>query len=135
MMDGMNKKIWIVFGALAVVAVGVVFYRCQTADILVSAPKANAKIASPLIINGGAVGGWYFEAVFPIRLWTENNVLIAQTSGQAQEDWMTSKKVPFSAELVFPTQPVGTTGRLVFQKDNPSGLPQNDKSYSINVRF
>ncbi len=114
---------------------GVVFFQRQTADILVSMPKANAKITSPLTINGEAVGNWYFEAVFPIRLWTDDNLLIAQTSGQAQEDWMTSKKVPFNAELTFPAQPAGTKGKLVFQKDNPSGLPQNDKSYSISVKF
>ena len=110
-------------------------YQNKSADISVSEPRANAKITSPLTINGEAVGSWYFEAVFPIRLWTDDNLLIAQTSGQAQEDWMTSKKVPFNAELIFPAQPAGTTGKLVFQKDNPSGLPQNDKSYSIKVRF
>ncbi len=131
----MNKIIWVVFGVLVVVGAGFLLYQNKSADISVSEPRANAKITSPLTINGEAVGSWYFEAVFPIRLWTDDNLLIAQTSGQAQEDWMTSKKVPFNAELIFPAQPAGTTGKLVFQKDNPSGLPQNDKSYSIKVRF
>ncbi len=133
----MSKKLWIpiIVLLLFVVGAGVVLWQRTNADIVVDQPVANSKISSPLTITGKAIGGWYFEAVFPIRLWNDKNELIAQTSGQAQEDWMTDKQVPFNAELEFPAQPAGTTGKLVFEKDNPSGLPQNAKSYSIKVRF
>jgi hypothetical protein len=43
--------------------------------------------------------------------------------------------VPFSAALGF-IKPSGlNSGFLVFKKDNPSGLPQNDESYKIPVNF
>ncbi len=132
-MQNISKRIWIPM--LFAIGLGTVWWQRTNADIVVDQPVANSKILSPLKITGEAVGSWYFEAVFPIRLWNDKNELIAQTSGQAQEDWMTDKKVPFNAELEFPAQPVGTTGKLVFEKDNPSGLSQNAKSYSIKVRF
>jgi spore germination protein GerM len=53
---------------------------------------------------------------------------------QAQGDWMTTNFVPFSSTLTFST-PTTPTGILVLQKDNPSGLPENDAEIRIPVRF
>lgn len=103
--------------------------------VKVQQPKWNSVVASPLSISGEAVGGWYFEASFPIKLLDSNNQVIGQTIAQAQGDWMTTDFVPFTASLTFPTQPTGSQGKLVFEKDNPSGLPQNDDSYSRKVIF
>ncbi len=103
--------------------------------IEVSSPLANAQITSPLTIIGRARGGWYFEASFPIELRNQNNVLIGNAIAQAQSDWMTANFVPFMTVLAFPHQPAGSTGTLVFKKDNPSGEPQNDDSITVPVQF
>jgi len=102
--------------------------------INVTTPTPNQEISSPLVIAGSARGNWYFEASFSIKLYDENNNLIAQTTAQAQGDWMTNDFVPFKAELKFISQ-AGTNGRLVLEKDNPSGLPENADQLSLPVRF
>lgn len=103
-------------------------------NITVTSPLPNTQIQSPLTITGQAVGNWYFEASFPIKLYDANNTLIAQTTAQAQGNWMTTNFVPFTATLPFPTPPTAT-GTLILEKDNPSGEPQNAGSISIPVNF
>lgn len=105
------------------------------ADLIqVSAPLPGTLVTSPLDILGTARGTWYFEASFPVRIYDANNTLLGTAIAQAQSDWMTENFVPFKTTLVFST-PTTETGTLVFVKDNPSGLPQNDDSFSIPVVF
>ena len=52
----------------------------------------------------------------------------------AKTDWMTEDFVGFYAELVFST-PTTSTGVLVLERDNPSGLPEYDDSISIPIKF
>lgn len=106
----------------------------QSNDIQVTAPQTNTTIQSPLQITGQAKGSWYFEASFPITLLDGNGNQIAQTTAQAQGDWMTTNFVPFSATLTFNT-PATSTGTLVLKKDNPSGLPANDDQITIPINF
>ncbi len=100
----------------------------------VISPLPGSTIASPLMVTGEARGGWYFEASFPVRLLDGNGAEIAFGTAQAQGDWMTADFVPFVATLSFPL-PATTTGSLVLEKDNPSGLPENDDSITIPVNF
>ncbi len=102
--------------------------------IQVTAPTPNAIITSPLGITGKARGNWYFEASFPAVLLDANGTEIARAPAQAIGDWMTNDFVPFALSLPF-TTPKTDTGVLVLKKDNPSGLPQNDKEIRIPVRF
>ena len=106
----------------------------QNSNINVSSPQPNSVVSSPLIVTGEARGTWYFEASFPVKLYDANNSLLAQAPAQALSDWMTTDFVSFSVTLTFPT-PSTQTGTLVLEKDNPSGLPQNDDSVSIPVSF
>ncbi len=103
-------------------------------DIFLSSPLPNTTVTSPLIVEGEARGTWYFEASFPVRLFDGNGNEIAVAPAQAQGDWMTEDFVPYSVQLTF-TQPSTSTGTLVLQKDNPSGLPENDESLIIPVLF
>ncbi len=103
-------------------------------DVTVTSPQANSSITSPLTITGEAVGNWYFEASFPIKLVDEDGNILASTIATAQGDWMTTDLVPFEATMVF-----NTTGpldaELLFEKDNPSGLPENAGEYSVPVNI
>ncbi len=100
--------------------------------ISVAIPTPRSLIQSPLTATGTARGYWFFEASFPIELFDENNQLIAQGIGQAQGDWMTEDFVPFTATLTY-TNSVEQNGTLVFKKDNPSGLSENDDELRIPV--
>jgi len=103
-------------------------------QIFIDKIQDNQKIQSPLIITGSARGTWYFEASFPIKLIDQNGKLIATAIAQAQTDWMTTDFVPFKATLTF-KKPTTQKGKIIFEKDNPSGLPQNSAQKEINIVF
>ncbi|MFA6435765.1 MAG: GerMN domain-containing protein [Candidatus Gracilibacteria bacterium] len=107
----------------------------STDSITLTTPTENTLVSAPLIIEGQAQGTWFFEASFPITLLDENNNVLAQTTAQAQGDWMTEDFVPFTAQIDSFSPGESTTGILHFQKDNPSGLPENDASFDLPVQF
>lgn len=102
--------------------------------IRVSSPRPNASVRSPQIIEGEAVGNWYFEASFPLRIVDGNGFTLALLPVAAQGEWMTESFVPFRAEAVF-ARPSTDVGRIEFRKDNPSGLPEHDAVLVLPVRF
>jgi hypothetical protein len=102
--------------------------------IQVASPSAGETVGSPLIVSGIAKGNWYFEASFPVRLEDSAGKVLATVPAQAQGNWMTENFVPFIAILDVDTD-VMKEGKLVLKNDNPSGLPENDKSIEIPVKF
>ncbi len=103
-------------------------------DVKITSPVSGALVSSPLTVTGQARGNWFFEANIPVKLLDANRKVIAQIGGQAQGEWMTTDFVPFTATLTF-TKPTTKTGFLVISNDNPSGLPENDKSIEFPVTF
>jgi hypothetical protein len=103
-------------------------------QIKVTKPQPNDVLESPLLIEGEARGTWFFEATFPIKLMDANGDVIATHFAQAQGDWMTENFVPFKAQLIF-EKPATDTGVLILEKDNPSGLPENDAKIEIPISF
>jgi len=106
--------------------------------IHVSSPASGQILSSPVTIKGEARGAWFFEASFPIKLVGQDGQVIAQTIATAQGDWMTEGFVPFSAVLTIPGRDQDTSNqvhpaKLEFHRDNPSGLPENDDSYIVDV--
>jgi spore germination protein GerM len=104
----------------------------QTGEVLVATPWPNQIINSPLIVEGSAIGNWYFEARFPIELIDDQGKILGQSHVQAQSDWMTENMVLFKGEINYQVAAT-TTGKLVLRNDNPSGLPQNKKKFEIPV--
>ncbi|MEX0916896.1 MAG: Gmad2 immunoglobulin-like domain-containing protein [Candidatus Spechtbacterales bacterium] len=102
--------------------------------IRVDSPRPNEIVGSPLAITGMARGPWFFEASFPVRLLDENGDELASGIATADGEWMTEEFVPFTAELEFLLSGNGK-GTLILEKDNPSGLPENDDSLVVPVRF
>lgn len=102
-------------------------------DVRLLTPRAGQTISSPLIVKGEAKT-WYFEASFPVKLISPSGKVLVQHYAEAQGDWMTTNFVPFEATLEFISTEEGM-GKLVLEKDNPSGLPQNDESVEVPVRF
>ncbi|HEY4515727.1 MAG TPA: Gmad2 immunoglobulin-like domain-containing protein [Candidatus Paceibacterota bacterium] len=104
-------------------------------DLLqIDSPLANQEVTSPVRVSGQARGMWYFEASFPAEVLDEDGTSLGITPIQAEGEWMTEEYVPFSAEISF-DKPKGETGIIIFHKDNPSGLPENEDSVRVPVRF
>jgi hypothetical protein len=98
-----------------------------------SAPRSGEVVRGPLRVLGEAPGGWFFEASFPVRLMDATGRELVAAPAQAQGDWMTPEYVPFEAILLFEA-PLGTTSlpaKLILEKDNPSGLPENAAKVEI----
>ncbi len=106
----------------------------KTDLIKIDSPQLNQIIESPLFIKGEARGFWFFEASFPIKLFDGNGFLLGITTAQALEDWMTEKFVPFKAALPFAV-PSTSEGKLILEKDNPSGLPEQADELVVPVYF
>jgi len=105
------------------------------AHVVVTEPLPSSTVASPLTIKGSVTGGgWFFEATFPVKVMDSNGAILGRGQAQAQGDWTTTGTVPFTATISF-TKPDTANGMIVFAKDNPSGAPQNDMSFSIPVVF
>jgi hypothetical protein len=104
--------------------------------VRLTSPLANEVITSPLTIKGEARGNWFFEASFPVKLLDGNGNPVPLEPGyvMATGEWMTTNYVPFQSSHTF-IAPATPTGTLILQKDNPSGEPQFDDSFSIPVRF
>jgi len=104
-------------------------YRLAT----IEAPQANSVISSPLVVKGEAPGPWFFEASFPVKLLDNDGNLIVASQASPQSDPLTENFVPYKALLEFST--TATSGYLVLNNDNPSGLPENSRSVKIPVLF
>ncbi|OGM89424.1 hypothetical protein A3J77_01950 [Candidatus Wolfebacteria bacterium RBG_13_41_7] len=106
--------------------------------IIIDNPRPNQIIESPIIIEGQARGNWFFEASFPIKLFDADGnqiaMAIAQANPPAGGDWMTTDFVPFKAILGF-ASPETSSGVLILEKDNPSGLPQSADQLRVPVKF
>ena len=142
--------VWVLIGALLIAALWSFVNRpvsvpdgdtdqdteepAQNDKLKVFYPLPNGVVSSPLEVRGEARGTWYFEASFPVRLEDANGQVLVQHYAMAEGEWMTEDFVPFKSTLVF-TKPQTSTGTLILEKDNPSGLPQNADELRIPVRF
>jgi len=103
-------------------------------EIVIFTPKVKSEIISPLKIEGKVRGSWLFEATMPVKLLNDKGEEMTVGYIQATEDWMTEDFVPFKGEISFVSKEEGE-GMLVFQNDNPSGLPENEKEFRMPVRI
>ncbi|MFH1401805.1 MAG: Gmad2 immunoglobulin-like domain-containing protein [Parcubacteria group bacterium] len=134
----MIKKI-IVIAVVMLIGGGLIYYFLAQKSvnrkkelIIVENPQPNEIIQSPYAIKGQARGYWFFEGSFPIKLLDEKGNIIRETFTQAQDEWMTEDFIPFELILDFYI-PKDQPGTLIFIKDNPSGLPENDAQIRVPV--
>lgn len=114
---------------------GYIGNELEKADLIrVANPWPYQMISSPLVLEGEARGVWFFEASFPIKLFDGDGKEITYAIAQAQGEWMTEEFVPFKATLEF-EKPATEMGALIFEKDNPSGLPEHADSLVMPIRF
>jgi len=101
--------------------------------ITVNHPQPYSQVSSPLTVLGKARGYWFFEGDFPIRIEDEKGNLMAKGFASTNEDWMTEDFISFEGRLEFDS--LTESGFLVLERDNPSGLEENDDELKIPVKF
>lgn len=112
-------------------------YKNASADnIIAQTPRPGDVTGKTFVVKGQARGNWFFEASFPVRVLDKDGALIATAVAQAQGEWMTENFVPFQATVSAPANYIGDA-TLVFERDNPSGLPENDASmlFPITIEY
>lgn len=97
-------------------------------------PESGATVGSPLRLVGEAPGPWFFEASFPYLLVAAGGEVLANGAATTDGDWMTEGMVPFEATIEF-TVDEAIDAVLRLQKDNPSGLQENDASIEIPLHL
>ncbi len=102
--------------------------------IRIDNPRPNQVVSSPLLIQGEARGNWFFEGDFPVRFLDGNGKIIITNFATAQGEWMTEDFVPFQTEIIF-DKPATKKGMIILEKDNPSGLPENDDELRVPIVF
>ena len=110
----------------------ITYSNASADDIAVELPFPGAVTGKEFTVVGKARGPWFFEASFPVGVFTQGGVLIASGVAQAEGEWMTENFVPFKATITVP-QSFSGEAVLVLRKDNPSGLPENDASISFPI--
>lgn len=136
----MKKEYWllIILTLVIIILIGALFFvgngKNANSDIKGLSIKSGQEITSPLSIEGQAKGSWFFESNFPIKITDKDGNVLGTSYVQAQSDWMTEDFVPFKGVITFSSE-TGGEGFLILSKDNPSGLPEYDKSISIPITF
>lgn len=100
-----------------------------------SSPTRGAEVTSPLKVAGNVPGNWSHEGQFTARLLDSQSKILAEGDAKIDGDWMTENPVPFTAELSFEAPKSGTSGLLVLEKANPSGLEENADSLVVPITF
>lgn len=106
-------------------------------QISVTFPIAGDTVTSPMTVTGEAQGTWFFEGDFPIVVVNWDGLIIGEGYASAVGEWMTEEYVPFSGSVEIDLENIGEyhNGTVIFQRDNPSGLPEHDASVEVQVQF
>ncbi len=142
------KKVFLIILIIVIIALTVgafIFWWQKRAEILppetksgieVFLPKLNAEISSPLEIKGTVNGlGWIgFEAqVGTVKLLDSEGKELAKGFLKATTDWM-KPTIRFETTLDFISLNIDE-GTLVFNNENPSGLPQYNREFILPVKI
>jgi len=105
--------------------------------IVITSPKPNEVIASPLRITGYVNGdNWIaFEGqVGVVNLFDAGGRMISSSILAVNGEWMKEPPIEFEAMLMFQKPPT-ETGSLVFSNENPAGIPENNREFNLPIRF
>jgi hypothetical protein len=105
--------------------------------ISVTTPQPEQEVSSPIQVSGQARGYWFFEATAPVTVTNWDGLILGEGYMEAQGDWMTEEFVPFTGEIVYEPElnAYSATGTIIFRRANPSGLPENDDAFEMQVQL
>lgn len=103
--------------------------------IVITSPTAGAEVGETITLSGEARGYWFFEATAPVRVVDWDGRIIGEGYITADGEWMTEDLVSFSGTISYslPEDAYSTRGTVIFQKSNPSDLPENDAAVEVPV--
>lgn len=101
-------------------------------QVIIYTPNNNDIINSPITIIGQIPGNWAVEGDFMAYVKDSDGNNIGESIVKINGDWTATDLVPFSTTISFDGSGAGT---VVLQKDNPSGLPENDDQVVLNVQL
>lgn len=104
-------------------------------QVEITSPLPNSEVKSPIVVTGRAKGGWFFEANAGLAVLDANKQPITIGNVTATSDWMTADYVSFAGKITYPMNYKGQSGYIQFSNDNPSGLPENKKTFLVPVLF
>lgn len=104
-------------------------------QVEITSPLPNSEVKSPITVTGKAKGGWFFEANAGLAVLDANKQPITIGNVTATSDWMTADYVSFTGKITYPAAYKGQNGYIQFSNDNPSGLPENSKTFLVPVLF
>lgn len=114
------------------IIVDATYENSSTDLIVVELPFPGAVVGKQFSVIGEARGNWYFEASFPVKVIGNDGEVLFSGFATAQGDWMQTGFVPFKLDISVPESYIGPA-TLILQKDNPSGLPENDAALSFPI--
>ncbi|KKP47245.1 MAG: hypothetical protein UR39_C0005G0058 [Candidatus Woesebacteria bacterium GW2011_GWA1_33_30] len=101
--------------------------------VVINNIKNGDKITSPVNISGTIDKSWTWEATFSIEILdSARKPLNSMPVSVNFENEVVSRGL-FSISISFVT--TAQSGFIVVHADNPSGLPQNNKSFEIPIKF
>ena len=100
-------------------------------DITITSIGAGDTLALPVDVQGTVKGTWFFEGSFPVYIEDMQGNRLGYGLAGSTEDWMTIDVIPFTVSL--PAVNYQGDALLIFTKDNPSGEPQFDDSFTLPV--
>jgi len=105
--------------------------------ITVTSPLPNTTVGNPIEVKGMARGFWFFEASAPVVVVNWDGLIIGEGFITAEGEWMTEDFVPFSGTISYtlPADSYSTRGAIIMKKDNPSGLPENDRALEFPIEL
>ena len=104
-------------------------------DVVLEVPEENSAVSSTFAVEGLAPGTWFFEGQITGEVHNEDGTVLTTFPLVAEGEWMTEEHVKFKGKAEFDVPTSGETIVLVIKNDNPSGLPENDKSQEFTLRL
>lgn len=104
------------------------------AETILIRPGETELIGNTVEVVGEMPGNWYFEAVAQVEIWDSAGRLLGHGLALAETDWMVTSSVAFKTKIEVATT-TAATGTIIFKNDNPTGLPEYDKSESYPIVF
>ena len=97
--------------------------------------KENDLLQTGFIIEGKVKDNFFFEGTFPIEVQDMSGNGLGTLFATSKTDWMTSDYIEFKTEPINFDKKDNTEGYILFKKDNPSGLSENDRTIKLKVKF
>ncbi len=102
-------------------------------DFTLEYPLPNAEVPCEFEIEGEISSSWFFEGSFLVKIYVGNKV-VHESVAYSEEDWLKDGTISFYSDIDCKEGCVGE-GKIVLEKDNPSGLEENSDRYEIPVTF